>query len=203
MPLFSTRAAALRRNRQVQPSPWHRSRRAARRSARLPEETFTIMASLLLWSTGGAARVSRIGAVTSIMACSSASSVFSRRPTRTAPAFHKDIKAAESGKSLFERRGAAFGGRDIRRYAVDLGAPGLHRSNGFGDDFPAASADRHFRSLRQPLGSQPSSGTGRRGSQPMIDAGRRPGSTNTPAVPARTAATSGNKVTSLLPPREA
>ena len=74
------------------------------------------MASPLLRSTGVAARVSRIGAVTSIVACSSASSVFSRRPTR-AGVVHKDIKAAESGKSLFERRDVAFGGRHIRRYA--------------------------------------------------------------------------------------
>jgi hypothetical protein len=79
----------------------------------------------------------------------------------------------------------------------------LHRSNGFGDDFPAASADRHFRSLRQLLGSPPSSRTRRYDSKPMIDAARRPGSSNTPAVPARTAITSGNKATSLIPPREA
>jgi hypothetical protein len=37
----------------------------------------------------------------------------------------EDVKAAEGGKCLFERRGAAFGRRDIGYNAVDFGAPGL------------------------------------------------------------------------------
>ncbi|MGY3609241.1 MULTISPECIES: hypothetical protein [unclassified Bradyrhizobium] len=84
------------------------------------------MASPLLRITSGAARVSRIGAVTSIRACSSGSvRVLPTTDPHRAGVVHKDIKAGESGKSLFERRGAAVGRRDIRRYAVHLGAPGF------------------------------------------------------------------------------
>src|SRR3546814_449447 len=66
----------------------------------------------------------------------------------------EDVEAAEGGKCLFERRGTAFGRRDIGYSAVDLGAPGLQGSHGFGDDFRAASADRHFRPLRQQYRSE-------------------------------------------------
>jgi hypothetical protein len=180
--LFNSRRGASP-NRQAQPSPWHRSRRTARRPARYRRK------HSLSWrrrccealaappASAGSLRLRR-----SWPAARLRPFLPTTNPHR-AGVVHKDIKAAESGKSLHERYGAAFGGRDIRRYAVDLSAPGLHRSNGFGDDFPAASADRHFRSLRQPPGSQPSSRTGRCGSQPMIDAGRRPGSSNTPQCP--------------------